>query len=172
MAIHALFPNFTFDFFMFRSSANSFFLEYRPADSVEVIYSLTIDYFGGGHASEDFPRVIEVPSDLSLIKLHLLLQHVTGIDDAQIDAFYLASNLRGAKIWYKRNGAWMPENQPGLNLPIHEIFSLRSNRKLFYSFNFGGGRVFRLAKISAGDTPVPERKYPRVVQHKEMAPTL
>jgi hypothetical protein len=82
-----------------------FFLEYRPANSIEAVYALEVECFGGGHETEDFQKVIEVPSDLSLINLHLLMQHVIGTDEGKIDAFYLAASLRGVKPWYKRNSA-------------------------------------------------------------------
>jgi hypothetical protein len=103
--------------------ANSFFLEYRPADSIEAVYALEVECFGCAHEADDFQKVIEVPSDLSLIKLHLLMQHIIGMDEGKIDAFYLAASLRGVKTWYKRNSAWVPENQATLNLSIREIFS-------------------------------------------------
>lgn len=155
---------------MFHPRTNSFFLDYRPAGSVDKVLTLSIDYCGNGHVPEKFQRVIEVPSDLSLIKLHLLMQHVTGIDEAQIDAFYLASSLRGMKTWLKRHGAWLSDSRDGLNLSIHEIFAPRTNRKLFYSSDFGGNWMFRISRVSADDMPLPERKYPRVVQDTGIRP--
>jgi hypothetical protein len=149
------------------SSASSFFLEYRPADSIESVYALEVECFGGGHEAADVQKIIEVPSDLSLIKLHLLMQHVIGTDEGKIDAFYLAASLRGVKTWYKRNSAWVPENQAALNLSIREVLPHQSNRKLFY---LRGSRMFRISKVSGGHTPLPDRKYPRIVPRQGMTP--
>lgn len=139
--------------------ANSF-LEYRLADSIDAVYALGVECFGDGHDVAGFQQIIEVPSDFSLIKLHLLMQKVIGLDEERIDAFYLAASLRGMKTWYKRNSVWVSENLPSLNLSLREIFSVRSNRKLFY---LRGSRGFRIAMMSAGATPLTDRKYPRIV---------
>jgi hypothetical protein len=147
------------------SPANSFFLEYRPADSIDAVYALEVECLGGGPEAEDFRKIIEVPSDLSLVKLHLLMQHVIGTDEGKIDAFYLAASLRGVKTWYKRNSAWVLENQAALNFSVREVLPPQSNRKLFY---LRGSRMFRVSKVSAGDTPLPDRKYPRIVQRQGM----
>jgi hypothetical protein len=149
------------------SSANSFFLEYQPANSIDAVYALEIECFGSGQEAENFQNIIEVPSDISLIKLHLLMQHVIGTDEGKIDAFYLAASLRGVKTWYKRNNAWVPENQAALNLSICEIFPPRSTRKLFY---LRGSWMFRISKVSVEETPLPDRKYPRIIRRQEMTP--
>jgi Plasmid pRiA4b ORF-3-like protein len=168
--VSALPSNLIPDLLMFHSSSDSFFLDYRPADSVKAIYTLSIDSVGEGYLPENFQRVLEVPSDISLLKLHLLVQHVTGFDDEQIDAFYIASSLRGKKAWYKQNGMWVSERQAELSLPIEEIFTPRTNRKLFYLFNFGDRWIFRISRANAEEVPAPDRRYPRVVREKGMKP--
>jgi hypothetical protein len=134
------------------------------------VYTLSIDYVGSGYLGEKFQRVIEVPCDMSLSSLHLLIQHLTGFDDEKIHDLYVASSIRGKKLWYKRQGEWKSDGRSAFSVPIDQVFVRNTKRKLYYSFEFGDNWLFEIGRKGEKGSPVSDKKYPRVVHAEGMRP--
>ncbi len=86
------------------------------------VFTLSIDYVGGGYLGEKFQRVIEVPCDMPLASLHGLVKQLTGFSDEKIHDFYVASSIRGKKVWLKRNGAWNHQEELSFDSTIDQVF--------------------------------------------------
>jgi hypothetical protein len=155
---------------MGHTSYDSFYFDYLPGKSMNGVYTLSIDYVGGGYPGEKFQRVIEVPCDMSLSSLHKLIEHLTGFNDEKIHDFYVASSIRGKKIWFKRGGEWKAEGESAFAASIDQVFVSKTKRKLYYSFKFGDNWIFEIGRKGDQGMPVCDRNYPRIVHSRGLRP--
>lgn len=151
-------------------SVDSFYFNYLPGEDASGVYTLSIDYVGGGYPGEKFQRVIEVPCDMTLSSLHKLIEHVTGFNDEKIHDFYIASSIRGKKIWFKRGGEWMNDGQAAFATSIDQIFISGTKRKLYYSFEFGDNWIFEIGRKGDIVAPIFDKNYPRIVHSRGLRP--
>ena len=149
---------------------NSSYFNYLPGKNANDVYTLSIDYVGGGYPGEKFQRVIEVPCDMPLSSLHGLIQHLTGFDDDKIHDFYVASSIRGRKTWFKRGGQWKSDGHSAFVEPIEQVFVSKTKRKLYYSFDFGDNWIFEIGRKGDKGPPQSDRNYPRVVHARGLRP--
>jgi hypothetical protein len=145
-------------------------LESRSVSSTHGLYTLSIDYVGGGYPGEKFQRVIEVPCDMPLASLHGLVKQLTGFSDEKIHDFYVASSIRGKKLWFKRNGQWHGEGESAFTSSIDQIFLCKTKRKLYYSFEFGDNWIFEIGRKGDVVEATADCDYPRVVHSRGMRP--
>jgi hypothetical protein len=155
---------------MSHTSYESFYLDYLPGKSMGEVYTLSIDYVGTGYLGEKFQRLIEVPCDMPLSSLHGLIKYLTGFDDDKIHDFYIASSIRGRKIWFKRQHEWQSGGESAFSQPIEQVFVTKTKRKLYYSFEFGDNWIFEIGRKGDKCPPNFERNYPRVVHARGMRP--
>lgn len=149
---------------------DNFYFDYLPGKGMDGVYTLSIDYVGGGYLGEKFQRVIEVPCDMSLCALHKLIKHLTGFNDDNIHDCYVASSIRGKKIWFKRRGQWKTDGEPAFENSIDQVFISKTKRKLYYSFEFGDNWIFEIGRKGDKGPPMFDRSYPRIVHSRGMRP--
>ena len=150
--------------------SNSAYFNYLPGKNTNGVYTLSIDYVGGGYPGEKFQRIIEVPCDMPLSSLHVLVQHLTGFNDQKIHDFYVASSIRGRKIWFKRSGEWKADGESAFAAPIEQVFITKTKRKLYYSFKFGDNWIFEIGRKGDKELPLFDMNYPRVVHARGLRP--
>jgi hypothetical protein len=142
----------------------------HPVPSEPGLYTLSIDYVGAGYPGEKFQRVVEVPCDMPLSTLHGLVKQLTGFSDEKIHDFYVASSIRGKKLWFKRNGQWHSEGELSFTSSIDQVFLCKTKRKLYYSFEFGDNWIFEIGRKGDIVVPTADCDYPRVVHSRGMRP--
>ena len=138
---------------------------------MKTIYTLSIECVYGAYLKERFLRVVEVPSDLTLGDMHLLILKLTGFDNDHMATFYLANSHRGRKVWFTESGEWKEgddamDGGPLWEIALHDVFPLAKHKKLFYWFDFGDDWTFEIRKKGKEAPPVSRVKYPRVI-HEE-----
>lgn len=143
---------------------------YLPGTNTHGVYTLSIDYVGHGYPGEKFQRVIEVPCDMPLSSLHRLIQHLTGFNDEKIHDCYVASSIRGRKVWFKRGGEWKTNGTSAFAEPIDQVFVSKTKRKLYYSFEFGDNWIFEIGRKGDKGPPVGDKHYPRIVHSRGLRP--
>jgi hypothetical protein len=148
----------------------NFYFNYLPGKNMDALYTLSIDYVGGGYREEKFQRVVEVPCDMTLSRLHQMIQHLTGFKDESIYDFYVASSIRGRKIWFKRAGAWENTRLSAFDGAIDQVFVSGTKRKLYYSFECGDNWIVEIGRRGDKVSPVFNFNYPRVVISRGMRP--
>ena len=142
----------------------------RSRSGAHGLYTLSIDYVGGGYPGEKFQRVIEVPCDMPLSSLHGLIKQLTGFNDEKIHDCYVASSIRGKKLWFKRNGQWHSEAELTFTSSIDQVFLCKTKRKLYYSFEFGDNWIFEIGRKGDIVVPTADCDYPRIVHSRGMRP--
>jgi len=155
---------------MSHTGSDSSYFNYLPGKHTNGVYTLSIDYVGGGYPGEKFQRIIEVPCDMSLSSLHVLIQYMTGFNDEKIHDFYVASSIRGRKIWFKRGGEWKADGESAFAEPIDRVFISKTKRKLYYSFEFGDNWIFEIGRKGEKEAPLCDKNYPRIVHARGMRP--
>jgi hypothetical protein len=151
-------------------NVDSFHFNYLAGENADGVYTLSIDYVGGGYPGEKFQRVIEVPCNMPLSSLHKLIQHLTGFNDDKIYDFYIASSIRGKKEWLKRAGVWKDDGKAAFDTSIDQIFVSKTKRKLYYSFEFGDNWIFEIGRKGDVETPLYHMHYPRIVHSRGLRP--
>jgi hypothetical protein len=149
----------------------NFYFNYLSGKNTDAVYTLSIDYLGGGYREEKFQRIVEVPCDMSLSTLHQLIQHLTGFKDDSIYDFYVASSIRGRKVWFKRAGKWEPEGASAFGASIDQVFLFGTKRKLYYSFELGDNWIVEIGRKGDKVPPLLNINYPRIVLARGMRPT-
>lgn len=142
----------------------------RSVSAANGLYTLSIDYVGGGYPGEKFQRVVEVPCDMPLSSLHGLVKQLAGFSDERIHDFYVASSIRGKKLWFKRNGHWHAEAELSFTSSLDQVFLCKTKRKLYYSFEFGDNWIFEIGRKGDIVVPLADCDYPRVVHSRGMRP--
>ena len=155
---------------MSQNNKENYYFNYLPGKSTNAVYTLSIDYVGGGYREEKFQRIIEVPCDLSLSSLHQLIQHLTGFKGDTIHDFYVASSIRGRKIWFTRAGKWEADGLSAFDAPIDQVFVSGTKRKLYYSFEYGDNWIVEIGRKGDKEAPVFNLDYPRIVHARGMRP--
>jgi len=155
---------------MNHTSTQNFHSDTLPGNNTNGLYTLSIDYVGGGYPGEKFQRVIEVPCDMPLASLHGLIKQLTGFNDEKIHDFYVASSIRGKKVWLKRNGVWNSAGESAFANTIDQVFICKTKRKLYYSFEFGDNWIFEIGRKGDIVVPLADHHYPRVVHSRGMRP--
>ena len=155
---------------MSHTGSDSSYFNYLPGKHTNGVYTLSIDYVGGGYPGEKFQRIIEVPCDMSLSSLHVLIQYMTGFNDEKIHDFYVASSIRGRKIWFKRGGEWKADGESAFAEPIDRVFISKTKRKLYYSFEVGDNWIFEIGRKGEKEAPLCDKNYPRIVHARGMRP--
>jgi hypothetical protein len=150
--------------------SENFYFNYLSGKNTEGVYTLSIDYVGSGYREEKFQRIIEVPCNMSLSALHQLIQHLTGFKDDTIDDLYVASSIRGRKIWLARSGKWETDGLTAFDAPIDQVFVSGTKRKLYYSFEVGDNWIVEIGRKGDKTLPVLNHNYPRIVHARGMRP--
>ena len=151
-------------------NGDSFHFNYLSGENADGVYTLSIDYVGGGYPGEKFQRVIEVPHNMTLSSLHKLIQHLTGFCDDKIFDFYIASSIRGKKEWFKRAGVWKEAGKAAFDSSLDQIFISKTKRKLYYSFDFGDNWIFEIGRKGDVEAPLYHMQYPRIVHSRGLRP--
>ena len=151
-------------------NGDSFQFNYLSGENTDGVFTLSIDYVGGGYPGEKFQRVIEVPSNMHLLSLHKLIQHLTGFNDDKISDFYIASSIRGKKEWFKRAGVWKQAGIAAFDTAIDQVFISKTKRKLYYSFDFGDNWIFEVGRKGEVEAPLYHMQYPRIVHSRGFRP--
>ncbi len=131
-----------------------------------MIYTLSIECVCGAYLDDQFLRIVEVSSDMTLGELHLFILDLAKFGDDHLSTFYIANTSRGKKIWFTDTGDWEEENDAMWNIQLNKIFPLGPHKKLYYWFDFGDDWIFEIRKKSEKKFSSHPVKYPRLI-HKE-----
>jgi SAM-dependent methyltransferase len=144
-------------------------------EMMKTIYTLSIECVWGAYLEAPFLRVVEVPSDMTLRDLHLLIQDLAGFDNDHLSTFYTANSLRGKKVWLTETGDLEDghddmDGGPLWDLALHDIYPLPKHKKLYYWFDFGDDWTFEIRRKGKGRPPASGVRYPRIIRGEGSKP--
>jgi hypothetical protein len=130
------------------------------------IYTLTIKCLEGAYWEGEFSWTVEVPSTMTLTKLHQHIQDHICFDDDHLAAFFIARDA------FARKQVWLtnPERGTGWGKTLAKIYPLESGQKLFYLFDFGDNWTFSIGKKAKVKENVPKVNYPLVIKESGQRP--
>jgi hypothetical protein len=127
------------------------------------IYQLKITLLG---SKPPIWRRLQVPSTISLLRLHRTLQKVMGWEDCHMHQFKIGKTYYG--VSYPDDSAGMPQTQDEKTVTLEKVVA-RPKAKFVYEYDFGDSWQHEvvLEKILPLD---PQTRYPVCIEGKRACP--
>jgi hypothetical protein len=107
-------------------------------------------------------RGLDVPSDISLDRLHMILQAAFGWHNAHLYQFCIGEPYQmGAERWVMPDFAESPEDLPANKTTLAQAVAKADAAGLTYLYDFGDDWIHRIEIGNTGD-PKPGQTYPRL----------
>jgi hypothetical protein len=136
-----------------------------------MFYQLTIKCVHGRYLEEPYEFTVQVPEDMNLTELHMLILDTVKFDHNHLFDFFIARRPVGEKTHIVEAQYNDPSYEIELafnKILLNEIFPLPKGRALFYLFDFGDYWIFRISRRSKPKKEESFVKYPRLI--KEVGP--
>jgi hypothetical protein len=131
-----------------------------------MIYTLRVELIQSLYWDKECVRVIEIPKDYSLMRLHDAIQDAVKFDNDHLYEFYAGRDHRNRAIRYgdvEDNEDFETQLNEYARIQLDEVYPLE-RMKLYYLFDFGDGWLFEIKKLRALKPVDPRAKYPRVIE--------
>jgi hypothetical protein len=115
------------------------------------------------YLEEPFERTIEVRDKMTLGRLHDAIQQLTGFDNDHLFTFFIARTLRGKREFVVDAGDGEEEQEMFYKTPLHDVYPLPRDMRLFYWFDFGDDWMFQIRRPRQPKKAEKGVKYPRVI---------